>query len=435
MTTILRGKLLRWAGDPFEIGDAALAWDEDGAVAFADGRIASAGPADAVLAAHLGATVHTQPDALIAPAFVDCHLHYPQTHVIASWGAQLIDWLNRFTFPEESRFADPEHAAAVARAFFAETLRNGVGTVCSFCTSHPQSVDAFMAEAERRGLRAVAGKVLMDRHAPPALLDDATRAFDETEALIARWRGRGRLQVAITPRFAPTSTPEQLDAAGALAAAHPDCPVQTHLSENTAEIAWVADLFPEARDYLDVYDRHGLLRPQTVFGHAIHLTARERARLAEAGAAVAHCPTSNAFLGSGACDVAGLKADGVRVGLASDVGGGTSFSPFATMRAAYEIGQSRGRALTPVELWWLAGPGAAGALGLGDRVGNLAQGFDADAVVIDLAATPLLAARTARAENPAEALFALAVLGDDRAVRETWSGGRRVHRRADARDG
>jgi guanine deaminase len=430
VTTILRGRLLRWAGDPFEIGDAALIWEEDGAVAFADGLIAAVGPAATVLAANPGATVHAPADALIAPAFVDCHVHYPQTHVIASWGTQLIDWLNRFTFPEETRFADPDHAAAVARAFFDETLRNGFATVCSFCTSHPQSVDAFMAEAARRGLRAAGGKVLMDRHAPPALLDDATRAFDETAALIARWHGGGRLQIAITPRFAPTSTPAQLDAAGALAAAHPDCTVQTHLSENYAEIDWVAELFPEPRDYLDVYDRHGLLKPQTIFGHAIHLAPRERARLAEAGAAVAHCPTSNAFLGSGACDVAGLKADGVRVGLATDVGGGSSFSPFATMRSAYEIGQSRGRALSPAELWWLAAAGAAGALRLGDRVGNLAPGLEADAVVLDLAATPLLAARLARAASPAEALFALAVLGDDRAVRETWSGGRRVHVRA-----
>jgi guanine deaminase len=429
VTTVLRGRLLRWLADPFERGDAALAWDEDGAVAFDGGRIVAAGPAAPVLAAHPGATIHHRPASLIAPAFVDAHVHYPQTGIIASWGAQLIDWLNCYTFPEETRFADPAHAAAVARLFFAEQLRHGYATCASFCTTHPASVDAFMAEAERLGLRAVGGRVMMDRNGPAALLDTPERAHDETAALVARWHGRGRLSVAITPRFAPTSTAAQLDVAGALAAAHPTCPVQTHLCENEAEIAWVARLFPEARDYLDVYDRHGLVGPRSVFGHAIHLSRRETARLAEAGAAVAHCPTSNAFLGSGACDVAALKAAGVRVGLATDTGGGSSFSPFATMRAAYEAGQANGRALTPVQLWWLATAGAAGALGFGDVIGSLAPGQEADAVVLDPDATPLLAQRTARAETSSELLFALAVLGDDRTVLETWSGGARVHRR------
>jgi guanine deaminase len=417
--TALRGRLLRFDGE-------GLVWEEDGALVMEAGRIRAAGPAERALAAHPQAEVR-RVAGLIAPAFVDAHVHYPQTGIIASWGARLIDWLERYTFPEEARFGDPQVAQDAARRFFDLQLANGYAACASFCTSHPVSVDAFLGEAEARGLRAVGGKVMMDRNAPAALLDTPQRAHDETEALIARWRGRGRVSVAITPRFAPTSSPEQLEAAGALAAAHPDAPIQTHLCEQEAEIAWVARLFPQARDYLDVYDRAGLLTPRAVFGHAIHLTPRERARLAEAGAAVAHCPTSNLFLGSGACDARGLRAAGVRVGLATDTGGGSSFSPFATMRAAYELGQLRGAALAPVELWRLATLGAAEALGLDACVGNLAPGLEADAVALDPEATPLLARRAARAETPDDLLFALIVLGDDRAVAETWSGGRQVH--------
>jgi guanine deaminase len=431
MTTILRGRLMRWRADPFRDEDA-LIWEEDGAVAFRDGLIAAAGPAEQVLAAHPGATVHRRAQALIAPAFVDAHVHYPQTAIIASWGARLIDWLDRYTFPEEARFADPDYAAAAARLFFDEQLRNGFATCCSYCTIHPQSVDAFMAEAEARGLRALGGKVMMDRNAPDALRDDAERGAADSQALIDRWHGKGRLSVAVTPRFAPTSSPAQLEAAGALWAANPTCPMQTHLCETPEEIAWVAELFPEARDYLDVYERFGLVGPGAVFGHAIHLTDREAARLAESGSAVAHCPTSNAFLGSGACGVRDLKARGVPVGLATDTGGGSSFSPFATMRAAYEMAKSRHDRPTPEQLWWLAAEGAAQTLRLEARIGNLAPGLEADAVVLDPAATPLLSARTARADAPGELLFALAVLGDDRAVLETWSGGRRVWARGAA---
>ncbi len=431
-TTILRGRLMRFAADPFEAGaEAALAWEEDGALAMRHGRILDAGPADRVLAAHPDARI-TRTDGLIAPGFVDCHVHYPQTGVIASHGTQLIEWLNTYTFPEEARFGDPDYAEAAARAFFDETLRNGVTTTASFCTIHPESVDAYFAEAERRGLRAVGGKVMMDRNAPENLRDTAETAYDDSRALMARWHGKGRASYAVTPRFAPTSTPAQLAAAGALWAEHPDCVMQTHLAENTSEIRWVSELFPDCPDYLGVYERHGLLGPGAIFGHAIHLTGRERARLVEAGAAVAHCPTSNHFLGSGECDVAGLAAAGVRVGLATDVGGGSSFSLFHTMKAAYEIAQRRGVTLGPVHLWWLATAGAAAALGLGDRVGNLAPGLEADAVVLDLKSTPLLRHRVGRAETTAETLFALIVLADDRAVQTTISGGRVAHERTDS---
>ncbi len=425
---ILRGPLLRFAGDPFERGAAALVYEADGALAVVDGMIAAAGPAEAVLRDRRGAEVQ-RTDRLIAPGFVDCHMHYPQIGVIASHGAQLIDWLSRYTFPEEARFADPEHAARAARASMDEQLRHGVTTAASFCTIHPASVDAYFAEAARRGLRAVAGRVMMDRHAPDDLLDTAQSAHDEFASLIARWHGVGRAAYAISPRFAPTSSPAQLEAAGALRAAHPDCLMQTHLSENPAELGWVRRLFPDAPDYLGVYERFGLVGPRAVFGHAIHLAERERGALAERGASVAHCPTSNLFLGSGECDVAGLVAAGVRVGLATDTGGGTSYSPFATMRAAYEVAHRRGASLSPVQLWWLATAGAARALHLESRVGNLARGLEADFVLLDLASTPLIRQRVERAEAIAEVMFAQVVLADDRAVVETWSGGRRVHAR------
>ena len=436
MRLILRGPLVRFAGDPFR-GEAALVHEEDGALVVENGMIAAVGPAEAVLRDWPGEVRRTEH--LIAPGFVDCHMHYPQIGVMASYGAQLLDWLTRYTFPEEARFADAGHAARAARASFDEQLRHGVTTSASFCTTHPCSVEAYFAEAERRGVRAVAGKVMMDRNAPEDLRDTAEAGHDDSATLIARWHGRGRAVYAISPRFAPTSTPAQLEAAGALWRAHPDCLMQTHLDENAREIEWVGELFPPelfpgAPDYLGVYERFGLCGPGAVFGHAIHLTARERAALVERGASVAHCPTSNQFLGSGECDVAGLAGAGVRVGLGSDTGGGTSFSPFATMRGAYEVAQRRGISLPPAHLWWLTTVGSARALHLEDRVGNLAAALEADFVLLDTAATPLLAQRVARADKVEEVLFALAVLGDDRAVAETWAGGRCVHRGAPARE-
>ncbi|MCL5777291.1 guanine deaminase [Limibaculum sp. FT325] len=434
MTRILRGPVLRFRADPFAEGaEAALGWLDDGAVAIEGGRIAAVGEATEVIATHPGAEVTTSGGHVIAPGFVDCHLHYPQTGIIASWGAQLLDWLNTYTFPEEARFSDPAHAATVARAFFDLTLAHGITTTASYCTIHPASVDAYFSEAQARGLRVVGGRTMMDRNAPDALRDTAQAAYEESRALIALWHGQGRATYAITPRFAPTSTPAQLEAAGALWAEHPDCLMQTHLSENHAEIDWVARLFPEAADYLGVYQRFGLAGPGAVFGHAIHLTARERAALAGTGAGVAHCPTSNHFLGSGECDVAGLKELGIPVGLATDVGGGSSFSMFDTMKAAYEIGQRRGVALSPVHLWWLATEGAARTLRLGAHVGNLEAGREADLILIDPASTPILAARTARATTPSELMFALIVLADDRAVGQVWSAGRPVNPRAPVR--
>ncbi len=426
MAELVIGQTLAFAGDPLAEGPDAARHSTRGGILIENGRIAATGAASELARAHPQARVTDMGDALLSAGFVDAHVHYPQTAIIASWGKRLIDWLNTYTFPEEMRFADPAYAAEVAARYLDLTAAHGTTSVCTYCTIHPESVDAIFAAAQARGQRIWAGRTCMDRNAPDGLRDTAKAAYDESKALLDRWHGVDRLEYVITPRFSPTSTPAQLAALGALWQERPGCLMQTHLSEQTDEIAWVRDLFPEARDYLDTYEAHGLLGPGAVFGHAIHLTARERARLAEAGAAVAHCPTSNAFIGSGLCDVAGLAAQGVRVGLATDTGGGSSFSMLRTMAAAYEIAQLRGAALHPSALWWLATAGAARALGAGDRIGNLAAGLEADIVAIDLASTPAIAQAAARAGTIWEALFPTIMMGDDRAIRGVWIGGRRI---------
>ncbi|MFN6980067.1 MAG: guanine deaminase, partial [Gemmobacter sp.] len=370
---------------------------------------------------HPNAAVTDHGDRLISPGFVDAHVHYPQTAIIAAWGRRLIDWLNTYTFPEEMRLADPAHAAAIAARYLDLVLAAGTTTVCSYATIHPHSVDAFFAAAQARGMRVLAGKTCMDRNAPEGLRDTAQSAHDDSAALIARWHGRGRLGYVITPRFAPTSSEDQLAALGALWAANPTCLMQTHLAEQTDECAWVAALFPWARDYLDVYERHGLIGPGAIYGHAIHLAPRERARLVEAGAALAHCPTSNLFIGSGLFDI-GLAAQ-LRVGLATDTGGGSSFSMLRTMAAAYEVGQLRGTPIHPAALWWMATEGSARALGLQGRVGRLARGVEADLIVVDLASTPAIAQAAARAGDLWQALFPTIMMGDDRAIAAVYVGG------------
>ena len=393
---------------------SAMRHERHGAVVIEEGRIAAVGAAEDLLAAHAQAEITDHGAALILPGFVDAHAHYPQTAIIASWGKRLIDWLNDYTFPEEMRLADPAYAAEIAGRYLDLILAEGTTTVLSYATSEMVSAEAFFEAAEARGMRAIAGKTCMDRNAPEALCDTAQRAYDESRALLQAWHGRGRLGYAITPRFAPTSSAAQLDALGALWAEHPDCLMQTHLSEQTEELAWVGELFPEALDYLDVYERFGLIGPGAVFGHAIHLTDRERDRLAESGAALAHCPTSNTFIGSGLFDMGLARL--MPVGLATDTGGGSSFSMLRTMAAAYEIAQLRGQALHPSELIWLATSGSARALRLGERIGRLAPGIEADLVVLDLASTPAIAQRADQAEDIWQALFPTIMLGDDRAV-------------------
>lgn len=416
MCELILGRVLHYTDDPFAIGPDAARLAEG--VIIDAGRIVAVGAADALRRSYPQAKVTDYGPCLVSAGFVDAHAHYPQTAIIASWGKRLIDWLNTYTFPEEMRFSNISYAKDVAKRYFDLTLSNGTTSVCSYTTIHPESVDAFFDAAAERNQRVWAGKTCMDRNAPEGLRDTAQSAYDDSARLLMKWHGKGRASYVITPRFSPTSTPEQLSALGALWAEQPDCLMQTHLSEQTDEIAWVRDLFPNARDYLDTYELHGLLGPGGLYGHAIHLQPRERARLAEVDASLIHCPTSNTFIGSGLFDMAGLKAQGHRIGLATDTGGGSSFSMLRTMASAYEVGQLRGHALHPSQLWWLATVGSARALRADHLIGNIAPGHEADLVIVDLASTPAIAQATLRAEEIWQAVFPTIMMGDDRAIRD-----------------
>ncbi len=419
------GQTLRFTADPFGAGPEAAVHETDGALVVENGHITDVGRAESLrLGGYASITDHGQ--ALLLPGFIDAHAHYPQTAMIASWGKRLIDWLNSYTFPEEMKFADPAYAAEIAGRYLDLLLAQGTTTVCSYCTIHPASVDAFFSAAEARGMRVLGGKTCMDRNAPEGLRDTAQSAYDDSKALLNRWNGQGRASYVITPRFSPTSTPDQLQALGALWGEHPDCLMQTHLSEQTDEIAWVKSLYPEARDYLDTYERFGLLGGGGLYGHAIHLEPRERDRLKEVGAALIHCPTSNTFIGSGLFDMDGLTRAGHRVGLATDTGGGSSFSMLRSMAAAYEVAQLRGRALHPAELLWLATAGSAQALGLQGLIGALEPGHEADFIALDLGSTPAIAQRSAQANDIWEALFPTIMMGDDRAISATYVAGQKV---------
>jgi guanine deaminase len=424
---LLLGQVLRFTGDPFIQGIGAARLDE--AVLIDGARVVDVGPAAALRACHPAAEVIDHGSALISAGFVDAHVHYPQTAIIASWGKRLIDWLNSYTFPEELRFSEPSYAEKIADRYLDLTLSNGTTSFCSYCTVHPESVDAIFSAASRRGSRIWAGKTCMDRNAPDGLRDTAQSAHDDSARLLSRWHGKDRLSYVITPRFTPTSTEEQLEALGSLWAAHSGCLMQTHLSEQTDEIAWVKTLCPTARDYLDTYERHGLLGKGALYGHAIWLEDREKARIREVDASLIHCPTSNAFIGSGLFAMGALKAGGHRIGLATDTGGGSSFSMLRTMASAYEIGQLGHRALHPAELWWLATQGSAQALHADHLIGNIAPGMEADLIVLDLASTPAIAQAIGRAEDIWQALFPTIMMGDDRAIREVWLAGVRVHSR------
>jgi guanine deaminase len=424
---LLLGQTLGFSGNPLT-GDwaDAVTFDSAGGVLIVGDRIAELGHGAALRATHPDAEVTDYGDALISAGFVDAHMHYPQTAMIASWGKQLIDWLNTYTFPEESRFGDSAYAETIAGRTLDLALAHGTTTLASFCTIHPESVDGFFEAAALRNMAVIAGKTCMDRNAPDTLRDTAQSAYDDSKTLIEKWHRVGRASYAITPRFSPTSTPDQLAALGALWAEHPDCLMQTHLSEQLPEIAWVQDLFPEARDYLDTYEAFGLLGPNGLYGHAIHLEPREIDRLAEVGAAVVHCPTSNFFIGSGLFDAAGLAKRGIAAGLATDTGGGSSFSMLRTMATAYEVGQLRGVALHPAQLMWLATEGSAEALKMSGKIGHLGAGAMADITVLDLASTPAIAQRAVRATDIWDALFPTIMMGDDRAVKAVWIAGHRA---------
>lgn len=422
MADLLLGQVLRFVADPFVEGPEAAQHISDGAVLVEEGRIIAVGDAAALKAQHPSARQHQYGRCLISAGFVDAHVHYPQTAIIASWGKRLIDWLNQYTFPEELRFADPDYASEIANRYLDLTLARGTTTVCTYATVHPASVDAIFEAASARGQRIYAGKTCMDRNAPDGLRDTAKSAYDDSKRLLQKWHGQGRASYVITPRFSPTSTPEQLQALGQLWREHPDCLMQTHLSEQLDEIDWVRRLFPQSRDYLDTYEAQGLLREGALYGHSIHLTEREKARLTEAGASLIHCPTSNTFIGSGLFDM--VLARQLRVGLATDTGGGSSFSMLHTMAAAYEVAQLRGQSLHPAQLWWLATTGSARALHADHLIGNIAPGMEADLVVVDLASTPAIAQATSRAETIWQEIFPTIMMGDDRAIRTTWVNGK-----------
>jgi guanine deaminase len=422
---VIRGRVFSFTDDPALSGSRAYSLINDGAVLVAGGSIEAVGASRDILArAPPGAIIDDHSGLLIMPGFIDAHVHYPQTQVIGSYGAQLLDWLYNYTFVEEQKFVDPAHCARVAEFFLDELFRSGTTTAMVYCTVHPESVDAFFAAAEERDARMIAGKVMMDRDAPEALMDTAQRGYDESKALIERWRGRGRLDYAITPRFAVTSTQAQLDAAGALAVEFPDCYVQTHANENKAEIARVAELFPEAQSYVDVYARAGLLGPRSVLGHCIHVKDSEIAQLAESRSVAAFCPTSNLFLGSGLFDQARLAQAGVRIALATDVGGGTSYSMLRTAAEGYKVLQLNHQSWPALEAFYRMTLGNARALSLDDRIGAIEPGKEADLIALDTRATPALAHRLERAGGKLEVeLFAVLVLGDDRAVRQTYVAG------------
>ena len=425
--TLLTGPTLRFDGDPMiQPWQDVVAIDTNGGVLIDKGLIKAVGNADDLRANHPEAKLTSYgDDTLICPGFVDAHVHYPQTAIIASWGKRLIDWLNTYTFPEEMRLSDPAYADAIAARYLDLTLDHGTTTVASYCTIHPHSVDALFTAAATRGQRVVAGKTCMDRNAPTGLRDTAQSAYDDSKALLERWHGKGRATYAITPRFSPTSTPEQLAALGALWAEYPDCLMQTHLSEQVDEIAWVRDLHPNARDYLDTYEAHGLIGERALYGHAIHLEPREIDRIVETGAALVHCPTSNTFIGSGLFDMAGLTARGIACGLATDTGGGSSFSMLRTMAAAYEIGQLRATPLHAAQLIWLATAGSAKSLHLHSNIGTINDGMEADLIILNLASTPAIAQRAAAARDIWESLFATIMMGDDRAIHDVWVAGKR----------
>lgn len=424
-----RAAVLHCLADPGTALDSpAVEYFPDGLLIVQDGRVAELGPAAELLPRLPAATPVTDYSGkLIVPGFIDTHCHYVQVDVIASYGEQLLTWLEKYTFPEERRFADPEHAREVAEVFVAEMLRNGTTTALIMGSVHAHAADALFSVAERLRLRLIAGKVMMDRNCPDYLRDTAESGYADSKALIDRWHGRDRLLYAVTPRFAGSSTPAQLSRARDLLDEYASVYLHTHLSENRAECAWIAGLYPDSKNYLDVYDRFGLVRERAVFAHSIHLSDSERARLGETGAAVAFCPACNLFLGSGLFDLHAADAHGMRVGLGSDIGGGTTFSLLKVMDSAYKVTQLQSQTLTPYRALYLATLGGARALYLDDKIGNFTPGKEADFVVLDPAATPLLARRSAACATLWEKLFVLIVLGDDRAVAATHALGERVY--------
>jgi len=425
---LIRGRVLSFIREPQDISDtASYIYYEDGALLVEDGLIKAVGDYAAVAAQKSADTPETdhRPH-LILPGFIDTHIHFPQSQVVASYAAELLDWLNDYTFIEEQKYADEQFGEHIAERFIDELLRHGTTTVVAYGSVHPQSVDAFFRASERLNMRNIAGKVMMDRNAPAALCDTAQSSYDDSKALIARWRGKGRLDYAITPRFAITSTPAQLEAAQALVREHPECYVQTHLSENHAEIDFTCSLYPDAPDYTGIYEHYGLLGDKTLLGHSIHLSEREMKVLADSRSVAVFCPTSNLFLGSGLFDRDGLRDAGVRIGVATDIGGGTSWSMLKTLDEGYKVLQLCGQRLNPLSSFYMMTLGNARALSMEDKIGTLNAGTEADFVILDSRATSAMRLRMDAGSNLPQELFLLQTLGDDRAIVETYVAGQPV---------
>ena len=425
--TLLRGRLLSFRDKPASADDhSAYRYVEDGAVLIEDGVIKASGDyADVSAQLDEGIVTHDHRPHLLSAGFIDTHIHYSQMQVVGSYAPALLEWLNTYTFVEEQRFADPDHAARIASVFFDEMVRHGTTTAVAYCTVHKQSADAFFAESHRRNMRMIAGKVMMDRNAPEALCDTPQSGYDDTKAIIESWDGKGRQHVAITPRFAITSSPEQMEMVRTLMSEHPDLHMQTHLSENHAEIAFTKDLYPWSDDYTHVYEHYGLLGEKSLFGHSIHLSDREADAMAASGSVAVFCPTSNLFLGSG---LFGLKTlderdNPVRIAVATDIGGGTNYSMLRTVDEGYKILQLQGQRMTPIESFYRITLGNARALSLDDRIGSLEPGRDADIVVLNAHATPAMALRMETVSTLSEELFLMQTLGDDRVIAETYVAG------------
>jgi guanine deaminase len=427
-TTLLRGRTLSFLRWPESAGDLdACCYEEDGGLLLFDGKIIAAG-AYSEVAKQAGSDVMKidhRPH-LLLPGFIDAHAHFPQMQVIASYGAELLDWLNKYTFPEETKFFNPQHGRRIARLFLDEMVRHGTTTVAAYCSVHKESAQAFFAEAHERNMLTIAGKVMMDRNAPEGLRDTPQGGYDDSKALIEQWHGKGRQLYAVTPRFAITSSPEQMEMAGALMREFPDVHMQTHLSENHAEIAFTQELYPWSKDYTDVYERYGLLGKRALFGHCIHLSEREADALSGSGSVAVFCPTSNLFLGSGLFDYQRLRRreKPIRIAAATDVGGGTNYSMLRTMDEGYKVVALNGEKLNPLASFWQITRGNAEALSIADKVGTLGIGTGADIIVLNSSATAAMRLRMETIETLAEELFLLQTLGDDRAIAEVYVAGK-----------
>jgi len=422
--TIIRGRVFSFIAEPKDIDDEeSYIYIENGAVAIENGKIIARGEFDEIFLSNKNAKIIDHRPHLLMAGFIDPHIHFVQMQVIASYGANLLEWLNKYTFKEEQKFADLNHSKIIAKAFFDEMIRNGTTSVSAFCSVHLASLDAFFNEAQKRNMAVIAGKVMMDRNCPDALQDTAQSGYEESQSLIKKWHNKNRLKYAITPRFAITSSPEQLEMAGALVRENPTCYMQTHLSENKAEIALTKQLYPEHKDYLSIYNHYGLLGKKSLFAHAIHLSQSEKTMLADSSSVAVSCPTSNLFLGSGLYDLEAMKKAGVRSAIATDIGAGTSYSMLKTLDEFYKIQQLNGNRLNPFMSFYMATLGNAKALSLENNIGNLEVKTDADIIVLNSSATPAMALRAKTINDLSEELFLLQVMGDDRALVQTYIAG------------